>query len=57
MDEMKKGLALVNDGKMSLFEAMIAMILCVPPGTGDYCESEHPVKDEAQDILGDADSD
>lgn len=57
MGEMKKGLALVNDGKMALFEAMIAMILYVPPGTGDYCESEHPVKDEAQDILGDADSD
>lgn len=57
MGEMKKGLALVNDGKMTLFEAMIAMILCVPPGTGDYCESEHLVKDEAQDILGDADSD
>ena len=57
MGEMKKGLALVNDGKMTLFEAMIAMILCVPPGTGDYCESEYPVKDEAQDILGDADSD
>lgn len=57
MGEVKKGLALVNDGKMALFEAMIAMILCVPPGTGDYCESEHPVKDEAQDILGDTDSD